>query len=400
MDLALSEADIQAIMASTTFQNTLGESIKEALDKQLKESLNAILPNCMAPFFAQQTKQLVEGMDSRVQQQAALSEQSVAAAVSPLAEGLKQLEARVVNVEAADAAMGGGPMPAEMQQVLDRMDKQEAEIKRLPSSPVRSPEGSVNGASTPGGAWANGPCAAVLSAFSGGTFATPPRMGFSAPSGFSPLASSPGGANFDRATDPTIFKISATKPFTRTEATNIAQKIVREADIPPVEFDVEGISPGTTYVIRFKEPPDVAARHVNKALQSQKTGTAQWKRYEVRCPGDAPTAPGTSELLFLNADKNGRQVKLEVGARKLVTILKAKHPEQKFVCLSKVEGIVGLAEGKPWKAIAKISVLPPSNVEVYWNDDVAQSMGIGKPDAMSSFNSDIGFSSGFQWTKG
>ena len=83
-----------------------------------------------------------------------------------------------------------------------------------------------------------------------------------------------------------------------------------------------------------------------------------------------------------------------------MAILKAKHSDKKIVCLSKAEGIVGLAEGKPWKAIAKVSVLSASNVEVYWNDEVAEKMSIDKPAAMVTFNEDIGFSSGVQWTKG
>ena len=215
------------------------------------------------------------------------------------------------------------------------------------------------------------------------------------------MAGSPSSTDFDRCIDNGILKISATKPFTRVEATRLAQKIIAEADIPgTVGFDVEGLSPGTSFVVRFREAPDQAARHVHKVLQSQKTGPAQWKRYEASCPGDSTDAPCTNELLFINGDKNGRQVKREVASRKLVAILKAAHTDKKIVCLSKAEGIVGLAEGKPWKAIAQVSVLSASNVEVFWNDDVAGKIGVNKPAAMAAFNEEIGFASGVQWTKG
>ena len=253
----------------------------------------------------------------------------------------------------------------------------------------------MDGASTPGGCWASGPSAAVLSGFPGGTFATPPR-GFGSTASFSPMAGSPSSTDFDRCIDHGILKISATKPFTRVEASRLAQKIVTESDIPStVGFDVEGLSPGTSF-----ENAEQAARHTNTVLQAQKTGPAQWKRYEASCPGDSAEAPCTSELLFINGDKNGRQVKREVASRKLVAILKAAHTDKKIVCLSKAEGIVGLAEGKPWKAIAQVSVLSASNVEVLWNNDVAGKIGVNKPAAMAAFNEEIGFASGVQWTKG
>ena len=387
--LALSAADIEKIMQCTTFQSMLGTTIKDTLDKQLRDSLNSILPNCMAPFFAEQTKTLVSGLDTRIEH-----------AVGPINQSIKDLEASFSGVESSDTVMGGSGESPGMQQVLERIDKQDAEIKRLASSPVRSPGGSVDGASTPGGAWASGPSAAVLSGFPGGTFATPPR-GYGSSASFSPMAGSPSSTDFDRLIDHGILKISATKPFARAEATRLAQKIVAESDIPgDVGFDVEGLSPGTSFVIRFRENAEQAARHVNKVLQSQKTGPAQWKRYEASCPGDTADAPCTQELLFINGDKNGRQVKREVASRKLVAILKAAHTDKKIVCLSKAEGIVGLAEGKPWKAIAQVSVLSASNVEVFWNEAVSGKMGVNQAAAMASFNEEIGFASGVQWTKG
>ena len=60
----------------------------------------------------------------------------------------------LTGVESADTVMGGSAGPSDMQQVLERIDKQDEEIKKLASSPARSPVGSVDGASTPGGAWA------------------------------------------------------------------------------------------------------------------------------------------------------------------------------------------------------------------------------------------------------
>ena len=387
-DYALSAEDIDRIMQNTKFQSLLGNTIKDTLDQQLQTSLNNILPNCMAPFFAEQTKTLFAGLDAKIDN-----------AVSPINQTLKHLDARLTGLEANDSAMSGEDS-AGLQRVMERLDKQDKEIERIATTPSRSPTGSVDGASTPGGAWGMGPSPAVLAPFPGGTFATPPR-GLGSAASFSPMAGSPSSTDFDRCTDPGILKISATKPFARTEASRLAQKIVREADIPAtVGFDVEGISPGTSFVIRFKEAPDQAARHTNKVLQAQKTGPAQWKRYEASCPGDTPEAPCTNEMLFINCDKNGRQVKREVAARKLVAILKAAHSDKRFVCLSKTEGIVGLAEGKPWKALAQVSVLSAANVEIYWNQDIAGKIGVNTATATASFNEEIGFASGVQWTKG
>jgi len=66
---ALSEDDIKKIIETTTFQKSLGESIKSALDEQLKQSLNNLLPNCMAPFFAEQTGRITKHIDSRIEEQ-------------------------------------------------------------------------------------------------------------------------------------------------------------------------------------------------------------------------------------------------------------------------------------------------------------------------------------------
>ena len=133
-------------------------------------------------------------------------------------------------------------------------------------------------------------------------------------------------------------------------------------------------------------------------MQAQKKGPKEWKRWEVSCPGDTAKSPASKELLFLNPDKNGRQVKCEVGARKLTTYLKNKYPGNEIVCLSKLEGLVGIA-GK-WKAIAKVVVDSPSEVHVDWNPELVQKLGIDRPAAMEFFNADIGYCSGIQWTRG
>jgi len=209
---------------------------------------------------------------------------------------------------------------------------------------------------------------------------------------------SPGGRDFDRLIDQTILKISAARSFSRLEATNVANVVIRDAGTPPSVFEVEGTSPGTTFVIRFSENFESAAAHVRKISAAQKTGPKEWRKYEVSCPGDTADSPDTKELLFINPDKNGRQFKLEVGTRKLTTHLKSKHPGKDIVCLSKLEGLVGVAG--VWKAIAKVVVDSPSEVHVDWNPVLVQSIGIDTKLAMEHFNADIGYSSGIQWTRG
>jgi len=276
----------------------------------------------------------------------------------------------------------------------------EARTKSLESSPRDTPPASIAGASTPGGAWAAGPSSAVLAGM-GGTFASTPRPAFGSAFGGSPFGSplgSPGGRDFDRLIDQTILKISAAKSFSRIEATNVANLIIRDAGIPPLEFDVEGNTPNNTYTIRFSENFDSAASHVRKILAAQKLGPKEWRKYQVSCPGDTTASPDTKELLFINPDKNGRQVKLEVGARKLTTYLKDKHPGKDIVCLSKLEGIVGVAG--VWKAVAKVVVVSSSDVQVEWNPVLVQSIGVDTKLAMEHFNADIGYCSGIQWTRG
>lgn len=134
--------------------------------------------------------------------------------------------------------------------------------------------------------------------------------------------------------------------------------------------------PWTTVLLHCQQGSLSLTRRPQKSSQDSQGCCYQrhviWQKYYVQCPSQLSGGAGT--------------FKVEMGCRKLVVHLKAKHADKEVVCLRKVEGLVGVS----WEALARVVAHTASNVECQWNPEAVAELGIDKKAATDDFNADIG----------
>lgn len=159
-------------------------------------------------------------------------------------------------------------------------------------------------------------------------------------------------------------------------------------------FDIEGSVSGQSFTLRFQETYQSALLHARKLLDAQRTGKAEWKRYSIK--SNEYTADGASqeEFIFVNADKNNKQIKTEIAFRKTIQHLKRVHPEKRFMCTSREEGIIG-CEFRP---LVRLVVTSQSSAAMQWNQSVVDRYGVRKGEIQQEFDQDLGAGSGVQWS--
>lgn len=124
------------------------------------------------------------------------------------------------------------------------------------------------------------------------------------------------------------------------------QKILDDVRIPSdVDFELKGIPADENFTISFKENRESAYSHVKKVIDGQRLDKKQWRHYEVKTTQRMESGDFENCYLFINPDMNGILVRTEVSMRNVIGLLKPEYGD-KFVYLSKPDGIVGIRDGK------------------------------------------------------
>ena len=374
-----SSENLALLFQSQEFQDKLSETVSATVEASTGAAVAKHLPQAVKPLL--QKHQAI--MDKKLEEALAPLRTSMA----ETSEALKKLGEKLEN------DIASAPADRNLDDVVDRLSKLEASpggINSLSTSP-----GGTTLATSPGAASSSNPWDRPLPR----TLFTDQHLGPHEDNAFvrqvrAATAAPPTTGEFDRAVDHSIVKLSCKCMVARSEVEKLAKQILEDADITNTEFDIEGSVSAQSFSLRFKEPFQSALLHARKLLDAQRLGKAEWKRYSIATLEAGENGQPRLESLFVNPDKNNRQIKMEIATRKVIQSLKRAHQDKRFMCTNREEGIVG-CEFRP---ICRIEVLSPSSVALRWNQAMVDRFSIAKSEVQAEFESDLGAGAGVQWS--
>eukprot|EP00972_Heterocapsa_arctica_P006715 982215-Heterocapsa_arctica.AAC.1 len=119
---------------------------------------------------------------------------------------------------------------------------------------------------------------------------------------------------------------------------------------PPATID--GPVLGRNFTLRFRGLEELAAQRVRKFMASQRTDEG-WRQMEADVPG------GGRAKVFLDFDKNRKQVRGEILTKKMHKILKERMPNADLRVKRK-EGTITLG----WSPVVRITILSPDEQKI------------------------------------
>ena len=182
-------------------------------------------------------------------------------------------------------------------------------------------------------------------------------------------------------------------------AKETVQKILDDVGIPSdVAFELKGFPADESFTISFTENRESVCSHVKKIIGGQRLDKTKWRRYEVKTTQRMESGDFEMCYLFINPDKNGRMVRTEVSMRNVIALLKPVYGD-KFVYLSKPDGIVGVRNGKQIFSLCRIVVASAASVEALWNVSAADKFGIDHKKIGKQFEESDGLGANIEWTR-
>ena len=376
------ETELQSLVNSDAFkrgiQEALNNNVQEAVDRCLPDALQRSLPAVLLPHLNSKHEEIKGLLADRLA--------GVDAVVEQVRVELRECQETVAT---SDLPMGvdvasGAAVSAKLEALDAKFSALEAKV---------SPAGSVDGASTPGrgpsaSAWPRvGSSPGAASSFSFGSPSPGNNPAVSLHSYTGPLPSS---SEWDRSPDPGVLVLNCPGALCCRAAVNqFVKELADGCGISNSHFSAEGVSPGNKYTVRFVESSDLAARHVRTILGAQRKGPGQWEQHTL------PTAAGGTTPVYINADKNNRQVKTEILLKKLVAYLKAKHPGVK-VTPHREEALIKF----DWMPAVRLDVQSPSCVALEWKATRVEQFKIDKKTAKEFFTDELGGGGGGEgWSR-
>jgi len=368
------EEQFQAFAESTHsmegVKRALDESFAETLNKHLPAALNKTLPAIVTGMLNANNGTLTADFERKL-------------------EGVNSKLDKLV-ADRPDFGPGG---PASSGDDA-RFDALSAEFKELQAS-TKALQSSVETHSrpatsgyttpTPSGAWGSGPPGSTPH---GSPSFSPPAFG--SPNPYAAAAWAP-STGFDRAPDPTVIKITCHKSTVlRTDVKDFVLKQLSEAGLDQCDITVKGIASANSFDVKFDGELQRCCSQVKQLLDSQKIEKGVWKQHTMRGTDGQPYP------VYINPDKNGRQVKMEVAMSKVVRKFKELHPGLKDkIAQFKDSGLIQLH----WKQLVRVVVESQHVVALDWNEAAVAEYHINQAAIVSHFKEDIGAGANVVWKR-
>jgi len=173
---------------------------------------------------------------------------------------------------------------------------------------------------------------------------------------------------FDREIDTTILKVRAAEVVAKVAVQAFFSDMVqRELGLDGAAVVVEGDAVSKFFTAKFKGNGGLAEGRVRKFVQLQRSVDGKWRTFTV------PDEHGTARQIFIDGDKNKKQIRTEVVTKKLCQILATKTQQQLFGRRS--EGKIYHA----WMPVAKVEMQGPgSQFRMLWNNVKVEELGLIK----------------------
>lgn len=183
--------------------------------------------------------------------------------------------------------------------------------------------------------------------------------------------------DFERDCDLTIVKARVVDAVTPSAARDAVRDILETMNLKENEVKIDGRDLDKSFTLRFAGCPATAARRARKFMTLQKEGGV-WKQLVARTPDGAETK------MYVDVDKNRKQIMLEMMGRRLHKVLKEKYPARDFFNRKKF-GTVTV----DWTPLARVIVTSPEGHKIEWNLKMADELGIDKVGVSEKFEASV-----------
>ena len=181
-----------------------------------------------------------------------------------------------------------------------------------------------------------------------------------------PVASALDQEDFEKDPDLTIIRARAMDAITPSSLLDALGEIVDAMSLEKNQYEIKGKELDKVYVIKFKGATGLAARRARKFLSLQRDSDG-WKNFFAKTPDGADTR------VYLDGDKNRKQIRKEVLSRKLQRVLKEKYPNNEFFNRKRDATI-----SSDWVPLARVVVPDPDTFRVEWNLKRATELSIDR----------------------
>ena len=141
--------------------------------------------------------------------------------------------------------------------------------------------------------------------------------------------------NFDRETDPTIIKINSRKPIGYEFLKKAANEWLDPAFADLYKIQGQTAELVKSITVQFTGIPVVAAKHVDRALRSLRSGDGSWTQLTAK------DEAGETVNIYAGPDKSNKQLRTEIEGKKLNSIFQNLYPSTKFHLLRR-EGVISI----------------------------------------------------------
>jgi hypothetical protein len=197
------------------------------------------------------------------------------------------------------------------------------------------------------------------------------------------------GRPFDGPVDHTIIRLEtmANALVAKVALMQVLTEQFAHANISAADFELRGDPTSSKFTIKFSGPPAFAARRAAAARGSLRSDTGQWTEL---C---APLPAGGSVRLFLNPDRNAKQIKVERESKRLGAILSELYPAIKWR-VNRSDGEVS----QDWVGFAKLEVHADNLTTLRWNLPALAASSVDKAEVTKRFHASTRQRAEVQWS--
>ena len=202
-----------------------------------------------------------------------------------------------------------------------------------------------------------------------------------------PTARPPSSLDFDRCTDGTILQVRTEKPVSKDNIKRALAPLLQDADISITQYQIEEVrkrqpasqpagsaAPMTAdspffkeFIIKFNGHTALAARRAGKTHSLLRNPDGSWRELT------AVTPDNENCRIYIDIDKNNKQLSKERYAKKLHTACKELYPAKEFY-FQNTEGKITSA----YQLVAHVIVEAKDEWKVAWNNTMVATMRLDR----------------------
>ena len=164
-----------------------------------------------------------------------------------------------------------------------------------------------------------------------------------------------------------------------------------EVGLEAANYELQGEQLGKIFTLRFLGEANLAARRLNKFMDNLKLANGGWRGLDAQSP------TGTTVKLYVNRDRNPRQVKEEVLGKRLQKIVAQQLAAKgnPLHCFYKKHDTTLFVN---WQPVAKLIVEGPEAVSIRWNVVAANPLDLDRDAIVAALDVARESASSGQWS--